>query len=49
MRAVWFSLFLAAMCARCLHAQVKHDTLKGTVMCGYQGWFAAPGDGTDLG
>lgn len=27
----------------------KHATLERRVMVGYQGWFRAPGDGTDLG
>jgi hypothetical protein len=49
MRVVGVCLFLAMMCASYLHAQSRHDTLKGTVMCGYQGWFAAPGDGADVG
>jgi hypothetical protein len=30
-------------------ADVEATTLDGKVLCGYQGWFNTPGDGTDFG
>ena len=30
-------------------AGIPADTLTGKVLCGYQGWFTAPGDGAELG
>ncbi|MBL9130164.1 MAG: hypothetical protein JNG86_03135, partial [Verrucomicrobiaceae bacterium] len=38
-------LLVLLLVARC-HAA---DSLFGTVMCGYQGWFSAPGDESGLG
>ncbi len=36
------------LAALALFAPVPNDGLAGRVMCGYQGWFATPGDGTGL-
>ncbi|MBE2282282.1 MAG: xylosidase/arabinosidase [Prosthecobacter sp.] len=46
-----FLCFFVLVCACVsISAQEKPaDTLTGKVMCGYQGWFATPGDGMGLG
>lgn len=40
-------LLILCLCASTLHA--ASDTLFGTVMCGYQGWFCTPQDELKLG
>ncbi|MDO4575482.1 MAG: rhamnogalacturonan lyase [Planctomycetia bacterium] len=38
--------FLAFFGASGANASVSCDTMTGKVLCGYQGWFTAPGDGS---
>ena len=40
---------VAAAVYRADRADVDATTLDGKVLCGYQGWFNTPGDGTDFG
>lgn len=42
---------VAGLAWACLHqaGAVEREGLDGRVLCGYQGWFTAPGDGADLG
>lgn len=50
MRLPLILLALICPCAGSLAQEKKPaDTLTGKVMCGYQGWFAAPGDGMGIG
>ncbi len=47
--AFFAALLLAAGCAGPSRRAVDTSTLAGKVMCGYQGWFNAEGDGADRG
>src|ERR1017187_1879371 len=50
-------ILLGASCLVCrqpltaaaIHNDVEATTLRGKIMCGYQGWFRCPGDAADMG
>ena len=47
-RVVLLVVGVVALAAQCASAQVvDRSTLNGKLVCGYQGWFACPGDGND--
>ena len=49
-RIAFFSLLAClAVAAKAQSTDVDATSLRGKVMCGYQGWFRCPGDAADLG
>lgn len=48
---VFFSLLVVTLAlSRCsAQSAVDATTIRGKVMCGYQGWFRCPGDAADMG
>lgn len=40
---------LLALCSVAHAAPIDASTVRGKVMCGYQGWFRCPGDAADMG
>ncbi len=42
-------LALAGICGPAFAQEKSADTLTNKVLCGYQGWFATPGDGMGMG
>ena len=50
-RSRWLFAFVLSIVGPCGGSvfAVDTSTLTGKIICGYQGWFSCPGDGTDLG
>lgn len=42
----WLGSVLTAASVR---AEIPNEGLRGRLLCGYQGWFAAEGDGAEIG
>src|SRR5436190_1524612 len=43
------AILIAVLLSTATAADVDRSTLNGKVICGYQGWFATPGDGLGRG
>ncbi len=45
----WVSMFLILLCSFLTGSAQINNSIEGKILCGYQGWFNAEGDGANLG